>query len=148
VRFQVLKAASMMFRVVFWDILPCIMIIPDDGGSTHLWNVGQQSFYTAVYPRRQLWTSNITFFTGLTLNRKINKTGISYNNSEDVIQDPYNAKALWGKLAVLDPRLACQEAFTPLTTHVQWSACYIQAHFRFRHSFVVFLNLEINSVTI
>jgi hypothetical protein len=30
--------------------------IPDDGGSTHLWNVGRQSFYTAVYPRRQLWT--------------------------------------------------------------------------------------------
>jgi hypothetical protein len=32
-------------------------IIPDDGGSTHLWNVGRQSFYMAVYPRRQLWTS-------------------------------------------------------------------------------------------
>jgi hypothetical protein len=32
VRFQVLTAASMMFRVVFWDIL----LIPDDGGSTHL----------------------------------------------------------------------------------------------------------------
>jgi hypothetical protein len=29
--------------------------ISDDGGSTHLWNVGRQSFYTAVYPRRQLW---------------------------------------------------------------------------------------------
>jgi hypothetical protein len=26
VRFQVLTAASMMFRVVFWDILPCKMI--------------------------------------------------------------------------------------------------------------------------
>jgi hypothetical protein len=38
VRFQVLTAASMMFRTVFWD----------DGGSTHLWNVGRQSFYTAV----------------------------------------------------------------------------------------------------
>jgi hypothetical protein len=40
VRFQVLTAVSMMFRVVFWDILPCKMIvdrlIPDDGGSTHL----------------------------------------------------------------------------------------------------------------
>jgi hypothetical protein len=25
----------MMFRVVFWDILPCKMIVdPDDGGST------------------------------------------------------------------------------------------------------------------
>jgi hypothetical protein len=22
--------------------------IPDDGGSTHLWNVGRQSFYAAV----------------------------------------------------------------------------------------------------
>jgi hypothetical protein len=27
------------------------------GGSTHLWNVGRQSFYTAVHPRRQFWTS-------------------------------------------------------------------------------------------
>jgi hypothetical protein len=43
VRFQVLTAAS--------------IIRDDDGGSTHLWNVGRQSFYTAVYPRRQLWTS-------------------------------------------------------------------------------------------
>jgi hypothetical protein len=35
VRFQVLTAASMMFRAVFWVILPCKMI-PDDGGSTQL----------------------------------------------------------------------------------------------------------------
>jgi hypothetical protein len=27
VRFQVLTAASMMFRIVFWDILPCKMIV-------------------------------------------------------------------------------------------------------------------------
>jgi hypothetical protein len=27
VRFQVLTAASMMFRIVFWDVLPCKMII-------------------------------------------------------------------------------------------------------------------------
>jgi hypothetical protein len=27
VRFKVLTAASMMFRVVFWDILPCKMIV-------------------------------------------------------------------------------------------------------------------------
>jgi hypothetical protein len=39
--------STMMFR---W-------LIPDDGGRTHLWNVGRQSSYTAVYPRRQLWTS-------------------------------------------------------------------------------------------
>jgi hypothetical protein len=36
VRFQVLTAASMMFIAVFWVILPCEMIVPDDGGSTHL----------------------------------------------------------------------------------------------------------------
>jgi hypothetical protein len=34
-------ASCLMFRVVFW-------VIPDDGGSTHLWNVCRQSFYTAV----------------------------------------------------------------------------------------------------
>jgi hypothetical protein len=60
VRFQVLTAASMMFRVVFWDILPCKMVVDrrfrGDGGSTNLWNFDRQSFYTAVYPRRQLWT--------------------------------------------------------------------------------------------
>jgi hypothetical protein len=28
-----------------------------DRCSTHLWNVGRQSIYTAVQPRRQLWTS-------------------------------------------------------------------------------------------
>jgi hypothetical protein len=27
VRFQVLTAASMMFRIVFWDILPCKIIV-------------------------------------------------------------------------------------------------------------------------
>jgi hypothetical protein len=97
VRFQVLTAATMKYRV-FWDVLPCSQIIllslffygppthlplaqfltyrypfpigqpiplgllynqlsvrarlthrPDDGGSTHLWNVGQHLFYyTAV----------------------------------------------------------------------------------------------------
>jgi hypothetical protein len=26
-RFQVLTAASMMFRIVFWDVLPCKMIV-------------------------------------------------------------------------------------------------------------------------
>jgi len=49
-----------MFRADFWVILPCKMIVDrrfrgDDGRSTHLWNVGRQSFYTAV--RRQLWTT-------------------------------------------------------------------------------------------
>jgi hypothetical protein len=29
----------------------------DDGGSTYLWNVGRQLFYTAVHPRKQFWTS-------------------------------------------------------------------------------------------
>jgi hypothetical protein len=36
VRFQVLTAASMKFRIVFWDVLPCKIIVPDDGGSTYL----------------------------------------------------------------------------------------------------------------
>jgi hypothetical protein len=27
VRFQVLTVASMMFRIVFWDVLPCKMIV-------------------------------------------------------------------------------------------------------------------------
>jgi hypothetical protein len=35
----------------------------DDGGSMYLWNVGRQLFYTAVHPRRQIWTSNINLLT-------------------------------------------------------------------------------------
>jgi hypothetical protein len=40
---------------VLYTILRCSLTSPmthDDGGSTHLWNVGGQLFYTAVYPRR------------------------------------------------------------------------------------------------
>jgi hypothetical protein len=58
VRFQVLMAASLMFRVVFRGAY----CLHHDGGSTHLRNVGRQSFYTAVWPRRQLWTET-TYFT-------------------------------------------------------------------------------------
>jgi hypothetical protein len=48
-----------MFRAVFW-------VIRDDGGSTHLWNVSRQSIYTAVQPRRQLWTSySLLLFTSM-----------------------------------------------------------------------------------
>jgi hypothetical protein len=36
VRFQVLTAASMKFRFVFWDVLPCKMIVDHHGGSTYL----------------------------------------------------------------------------------------------------------------
>jgi hypothetical protein len=37
VRFQVLTAANMKFRFVFWDVPPCKIIHrPDDGGSTYL----------------------------------------------------------------------------------------------------------------
>jgi hypothetical protein len=59
----------MKFRIFFWDLLPYKIIVdrrfrstcclhhrPDDGGSTYLWNVGRQLFYTAVHPRRQFWT--------------------------------------------------------------------------------------------
>jgi hypothetical protein len=38
-------------------VVEWLILIPDDGGGTHLWNVGRQLFYTAVHPRRQLWTS-------------------------------------------------------------------------------------------
>jgi len=39
-RFQVLTAASMKFRIV----------IPDDGGSTYLWNVGRYYFTRQYIP--------------------------------------------------------------------------------------------------
>jgi hypothetical protein len=69
VRFQVLTAASMKFRFVLWDVLPCKIIVNRRfrgtcclhyqgdvyGGRTYLLNVGRQLFYTAVHPRRQIW---------------------------------------------------------------------------------------------
>jgi hypothetical protein len=42
-----------------------------DGGSTHLWYVGRQLFYTAVHPRRQFWTS-------LTLWRRVRESESRY----------------------------------------------------------------------
>jgi hypothetical protein len=36
-------------------------IIREDEGSTHLRNVGRQSFYTEVHPRRQFWTRYVLF---------------------------------------------------------------------------------------
>jgi hypothetical protein len=44
VRFQVLTAASVMFRVVFWVILPCKMIVDRRFRGAYC----LQSFYTAV----------------------------------------------------------------------------------------------------
>jgi hypothetical protein len=76
VKLQVLTAASMKFRIVFLDVLPCRIIVdrrlrgtcclhhqgwvPDDGGSTYLWNIGRKLFYTAVHPRRQFWTVELS----------------------------------------------------------------------------------------
>jgi hypothetical protein len=54
VRFQVLTAASMKFRV-FWDILPCSQIHVGRRfvGACCLRNVGRHRFdYIAIYPRR------------------------------------------------------------------------------------------------
>jgi hypothetical protein len=63
VRFQVLTAASMKFRIVFWDVLPCKIIVDWRFRGTCClhrrgWNVGRQLSYTAVHPRRHFWTSN------------------------------------------------------------------------------------------
>jgi hypothetical protein len=47
---------NILFSALFSNI-PTRHNRPDDGGSTYLWNVGRQLFYTAVHPRRQIWTS-------------------------------------------------------------------------------------------
>jgi hypothetical protein len=78
VRFQVLTAASMMFRAVFWVLLCLGLLIPDDGGSTHLWNVGRQLFYTAVQPRRQLWTEQVLLHRFLTRSSIMAKSDTSH----------------------------------------------------------------------
>jgi len=44
------------------------IIIPDDGGSTHLRNVGRQSFYTVVQPRRRVYCVHCS--TGYLVSRR------------------------------------------------------------------------------
>jgi hypothetical protein len=63
VRFQVLTAASMKFRFVFWDVLPCKIIVDrrfrgtcylhhqGDDSSSHL----RKIINDVVQPRRELW---------------------------------------------------------------------------------------------
>jgi hypothetical protein len=46
-------------------------LIPDDGGSMHLWNVGRQSFYVAVHPRRQFWTKSMRWVDHIACTDKI-----------------------------------------------------------------------------
>jgi hypothetical protein len=58
VRFQVLTATSMKFRIVFWDVLPCkIIVYLRFRGACCLQHQGWQLFYTSVHPRRQFWIS-------------------------------------------------------------------------------------------
>jgi hypothetical protein len=110
VRFQVLTAASMIFRIVFWDVLPCkiivdrrfrgaycsevrtaSIIIPDNGGSMHLWNVGRQLFYTAVHPRRQFWTLICSLF-----NDDLSVTQDYFTSNEKVLREWWVGKVLEG----------------------------------------------------
>jgi hypothetical protein len=45
-----------MFRIVFWDILPCKMIVERRFRGAYCLHHQGWWFYTAVYPRRQFWT--------------------------------------------------------------------------------------------
>jgi hypothetical protein len=62
VRFQVLTAASMKFKIVFWDVLPCKIILDRRFRGTCCFHqhvpLKRRStiFYTEVYPRRKFWT--------------------------------------------------------------------------------------------
>jgi hypothetical protein len=47
----------MMFRIVFWDVLLCKMIVDRRFRGAYCLHHEWQSFYTAVHPRRQFWTS-------------------------------------------------------------------------------------------
>jgi hypothetical protein len=47
-----------MFRIVFWDVLPCKIIVGRRfRGAYCLHHRSVDNFYTAVHPRRQFWTS-------------------------------------------------------------------------------------------
>jgi hypothetical protein len=54
------KRIPIKFTFVFWDVLPCKIFIDRRFRGTcclHHRSVGRQLFYTAVHPRRQIWTS-------------------------------------------------------------------------------------------
>jgi hypothetical protein len=55
VRFQVLTGASMMFRIVFWDVLPCKMIVDRRGAYClpHHWRQAIPEEHTEHYTRRR-----------------------------------------------------------------------------------------------
>jgi hypothetical protein len=56
VRFQVLTAASMMFRIVFWDVLPCKMAIILHGSTS------QKTILNSVFKISQIYAN--VFFLG------------------------------------------------------------------------------------
>jgi hypothetical protein len=76
VRFQVLTAASMMFRIVFWDVLPCKMIdnlftwqyIPEDNSEQHIELLTSMSLkVTWTFLTIKLWFSfSVVHFSGST----------------------------------------------------------------------------------
>jgi hypothetical protein len=89
-------------------------VLPDDGGSTHLWNVGRQSFYTAVYPRRQLWTSysppwELEISQGGLVSRLVTEPGISHLLSRwCCVQSERVAGSSWPLREMM-----CSECFLP-----------------------------------
>jgi hypothetical protein len=60
--FRVLQSEIIMWDFKFsrrrvWSSKLSGIITPDDGGSTHLWNVGRNYFTRQYIPRKQFWTS-------------------------------------------------------------------------------------------
>jgi hypothetical protein len=55
-----------------------------DWGSTYLWNVSRQWFYTAVHPRRQFWTSHPYFVFINLLGDRIAKLDCRMDNQGSV----------------------------------------------------------------
>jgi hypothetical protein len=55
------ELSSGMYCRVKWlstdvsEVRAASIIIPDDGGSSNLWNVDRQLIYTELHPRRQFW---------------------------------------------------------------------------------------------
>jgi hypothetical protein len=122
-----LRVFGQMFRVVFLDI------IPDDGGSTHLLNVGRQSFYTAVYPRRQLWTSysppwdlEISHF-GQIFDRKITQISTS---SISLIICSYLWTYLWQLPVRMCPQLSQRMKIIHLIRHLKQPTAFLESRWQ------------------
>jgi hypothetical protein len=116
-RFQVLTAGSMMFRIVFWDILPCKIIVGRRFRGAYCLHHQGQLFYTAVHPRIQFWTIYNLFFAIGKRVQTVMEVVVGVVNSHSVDNIQLRAFSHWGDATAIRLR---QESLYSLATTTRW----------------------------